>query len=58
MTNSGLSIQDVNDNCIRIDKFGSNCKDKMFLKYSPIMFFLVSFEADTLKLEFMTYNEQ
>ena len=58
MTNSGLTIQDVNDNCIRIDKFGSNSKDKMFLKYSPIMFFLVSFEGDTLKLEFMTYNEQ
>ena len=58
MTNSGLSIQDVNDNCIRIDKFDSNSKDKMFLKYSPIMFFLVSFESDTLKLELMTYNEQ
>merc|ERR550539_320399 len=30
----------------------------MFLKYSPILFFLVSYDVDTLKLELMTYNEQ
>ena len=56
--NSGLSIQDIDGNCIRIDKFDTNCKEKMFLKYSPIMFFLVSYDVDTLKLELMTYNEQ
>ena len=56
--NSGLVIQNVNQNSIRIDKLDTICQKKMFLKYTPIMFFLVSSESELVKLELMTYNEE
>ena len=56
--NSELSIQNINNTCIRIDMLNSFNKDQMFLQYSPIMFFLLSPESDLVKMELMTYNEQ
>ena len=58
LMNSGLVIQNVNQNSIRIDKLDTICQKKMFLKYTPIMFFLVSSESELVKLELMTYNEE
>ena len=57
LMNSGLVIQNVNQNSIRIDKLDA-FKPEIFLKYTPIMFFLVSSEHQLIKLELMTYNEE
>ena len=58
LMNSGLVIQNVNQSSIRIDKFDTICQKRMFLRYTPIMFFLISSESELVKLELMTYNEE
>ena len=58
LMNSGLVIHTVNLSSIRIDKFDTICQKRMFLKYTPIMFFLISSESELVKLELMTYNEE
>ena len=62
-SHTGLSVQRVSGNCVRVDRFDNlgPWDQPGFLSYSPIMFFLVSYDKlrpSLVKLQLMTYNEQ